>query len=83
MLLLWDHVIERHADALGRLDPAERCGLAVDVVESTESLFSPPFAEFFPSVAADLIQSTVARVRESASEWRLGRGRVEEFFWYL
>ncbi|MFM9610090.1 hypothetical protein [Streptomyces niveiscabiei] len=80
MLLLWDHVVERHEGALGQLEHAKLCGLAVSVIESTERLFEPPFVEFFPPATADLILSATAHARDSSPEWRLGRDFVDEFF---
>ncbi|WP_157856157.1 hypothetical protein [Actinacidiphila yeochonensis] len=80
MLLLWDHVIERHAGALDRLDRAKLCGLAVDVIESTEHLFNPPFAEFFPPATAELILSTMVHIRDTSPDWRLSREYADEFF---
>ncbi|WP_328748206.1 hypothetical protein OHT57_22105 [Streptomyces sp. NBC_00285] len=80
MLLLWDHVIERHADALGQLDRADLCELAVGVIESTGRLFDPPFSEFFPPAAADLVLSTIRQLNESSPEWRLSQDGVAEFY---
>lgn len=80
MLLLWDHVIERHADALGQLDRASLCELSVRVIESTRHLFDPPFSEFFPPVVADLILSTIRQINESSPEWRLGQDDAVEFY---
>ena len=71
MLLLWDHVVQPRAGALDGLARADLGELTVRAIDGTTELFDPPFAEYFPPEAADLVTSATRDCRASAPRWRL------------
>jgi hypothetical protein len=79
VLLLWDHVVSPHADALDRLSRADLGELTVSAIDGTVDLFDPPFAEYFPPEAAQLVTSATRDCRASAPEWRLDETYLTRF----
>ncbi|NRQ35655.1 hypothetical protein HII36_28030 [Nonomuraea sp. NN258] len=79
MPLLWDDVIERHAEDLESLTEAELRGLALDIVQATLPLFEPPFPEYFPADRAELVRSAVREVRDLPPGGRPAASFVEDW----
>ncbi|HEY4457915.1 MAG TPA: hypothetical protein VGN81_26605 [Pseudonocardiaceae bacterium] len=76
---LWDQVILPRADELSRLSRAELADLATSTIERTTGLFAPPFAEYFPPRAAELVTSATRDGRSTAPAWQLDDAYLEQF----
>jgi hypothetical protein len=80
VLLLWDHTIEGHAAEIGHLGRAELCEIATRTIESTMELFQPPFSEYFPDKARELVEYGVDRCKETMPAWHLEEGVASDFY---
>nr|WP_042194760.1 hypothetical protein [Kibdelosporangium sp. MJ126-NF4]CEL21533.1 hypothetical protein [Kibdelosporangium sp. MJ126-NF4]CTQ95900.1 hypothetical protein [Kibdelosporangium sp. MJ126-NF4] len=79
MLLLWDHVVKPRTQALNGLSRAALGELTVSTINGTTDLFAPPFAEYFPPEAAQLVTSATRDCLASAPEWRLDESYLNRF----
>lgn len=77
---LWDQTIEGQADVVASLPVEALYPLAFAVIEQTIPIFDPPFEEFFPEVVREVIESTLAKIREAEPGFRFQRYDVEADF---